>query len=179
MANRLCYPMVAVPEYLVSTIRVPAGVILKAGDVVLADAADSSISGNFSVLAPVEPATANLGEQMAIVINGGWEQLPDGRRPSGQPDYTKYEFIENDVVTIVFLAPQMTFQISFDCVNGTPVVGNVLTPVDGSYQMDVDTTVPAGTFSSLAVVALKYFRLGGKFGAEFANAMVAKVKNPS
>lgn len=179
MANRICYPMTDVPKYLVATINVPAGVTLKAGDVVIANTNDATISGNYSVYSPEQPATLNLVKRMAIVINGGFEQLADGRRPDGQPDYTQYEFNEGDVVTVIFLVPELRFQISTDCINGVAAVNDFIFPVDGAYQMDVDATVPVGTFSSLKLLASKYFRLGGQAGAQFAETFVAVVQDPS
>lgn len=179
MANKVCAPMVEIPDYLVAAVRVPAGVTLYPGDVVFADSIDAAIAGNYSVYAPEQPETANLGKQMAIVINGGFEKLPDGRRPDGQPDFTQYDFKEGDVVTIVFLAPQARFQISVDCINGVAAVGKYIFPVDGAYKMDAGASVPAGTFSSMKLMAEKYFRLGGNFGAQFATCYVATVQNPA
>lgn len=179
MANRICIPMVEVPEYLVATIRVPAGKTIYPGNIVVAESVDAAIAGNFSVYAPEQPATANLGMQMALVINGGFEQLPDGRRPEGQPDYSKYEFIEGDVVTVVFMVAQMRFEISADCFTGTPEVNAVAYPVDGADQMEAGASVPVGTFSSIKLMAQKYFRIGGKFGGEFVTTYVVKVQNPA
>ena len=108
--------------------------------------------------------------------------LPDGRRPEGQPDYTQYTFQAGDVVTIVFLAPQMRFEISNDSVNLnslTPAAGQVLYPVNAAYALTLGASVPAGTFSSLKVLATKYFRLGGQFGGQFASTMVVAVGNPT
>ena len=179
MANRVCRPMVEIPDYLVGTVIVPDGVTLYPGNIIIADTYTSAIAGNYSVFAATEPATANLGEQMALVINGGWEMLPDGRRPEGQPDYTKYEFVSGDVVTIIFLAPQARFEISQDCLTGTANVGSFLYPVDGSYDMTATGAIPVGTFSSLKALATKNFRVGGQFGAQFAATVVCAVQNPA
>ena len=179
MANRVCRPMVEIPDYLVGTVIVPTGVTLYPGNIILANTYTSAIAGNYSVFAATQPLTANLGEQMAVVINGGFEMLPDGRRPEGQPDYTKYSFVEGDVVTIIFLAPQARFEISNDCITGTPAVGNFLYPVNASYDTTKGAAIPVGTFSSLKVLALKNFRVGGQFGAEFVATVVASVQNPA
>jgi len=180
MANYVCRPMVSVPDYLVGTVVVPVGTTLTAGSIVFADANDTTIPGNYSVFSAVQPITGTLGKQMAIVINGGWEQLADGRRPEGNPDYTQYTFNAGDVATIIFLTPKMRFEISYDAITGTPAVNGVLFPVTASNALTYNaTTVPIGTFSSFTVLALKNFRLGGKFGAQFASTVVAMVKNPS
>lgn len=184
MANYICRPVTEVPNYLVAAVTVPAGQTFHAGEVVFAKSLDSGvgIGANLSVFAATEPATALLGAQAAIVINDGFEQLADGRRPAGQPDYTQYTYAAGDVVTIVFLAPGMRFEISEDSVNLnslTPAAGQVLYPVDGAYTMTLGATVPAGTFSSMTVLATKYFRLGGQFGAQFANTLVAIVNAPT
>ncbi len=182
MSNYICRPLTEVPDYLVANVTVPAGVSLHAGQVVVANTLDASISGNYSVYAATQPATANLKTQMAIVINGGFEQLPDGRRPDGQPDYTQYTFVAGDVVTIVFLNPQMRFEISNDSVNLntlTPAAGQVLYPVNGDYTLTLGAAAPAGTYSSLAVLTTKYFRIGGQFGGQFANTMIVVAQIPT
>ena len=179
MANRVCRPVVEIPDYLVGTVIVPDGVTLYPGDIIVADTYTSAIAGNWSVFAATKPITANLGEQMAVIINGGFEMLPDGRRPDGQPDFTKYEFIAGDVVTIIFLTPQARFEISNDCITGTPIVGDFLFPVDDSYKVSKGAAIPVGTFSSLKVLALKNFRLGGLYGAQFAPTVICSVRNPA
>jgi len=179
MSNKLARPMVAVPDYLVGTIIVPDGVTLYPGDIVLANTYSTAISKNYSVFDATKPLTATLGEQMAIVINDGFEQLSDGRRPAGQPDYTKYEFIAGDVVTIIFLAPKLRFEVSYDAVTDTPVVGKFMYPTNDAYLLTVGVSIPAGTFSAMKVLALKDFRLGGQFGGEFASTAVAIVENPT
>jgi len=179
MVNRVCYPMTKVPYHNVATIVVPAMTTLYPGSIVLADTYASLGRKNYSVFAVTQPQTANLSEQMAIVINGGWEMLPDGRRPEGQPDYTKYEFTAGEVVTIVFLEPKMRFQISFDCITGTPAVGKFLYPTDQAYLLTEGDAVPAATFSSFKVLALMDFGLGGQAGAQFASTVVAMVQQPT
>jgi len=180
MANYVSRPMTEVPDYLVGTVIVPTGTTLYAGNIVFADVADTTISGNYSVFSAATPVTGTLGKQMAIVINGGWEQLPDGRRPEGNPDYTQYTYNAGEIATIVFLTPKMRFEISYDCITGTPTAGGVLYPVNASNVLTYNaSTVPSGTFSSFNVTALKNFRLGGKFGAQFASTVVAMVKNPT
>lgn len=182
MANYICAALTDVPDYLVVDVKVPTGETLYAGQIVTVEALDTGITGNYSVYTATEPATATLGKQMAIIINGGFEKLSDGRRPEGQPDFTKYTFTEGDVVTAIILAPAMRFEISNDSVNlnsVTPAAGKVLYPTNGAYNLTLDATVPTGTYSSLTVLATKYFRTGGLFGAGFASTMVTKVNLPT
>jgi len=182
MSNYICRPVVPVPDYLVVTTTVPSGQTFYAGEVVFNSALDSSISGNLSVYASTQPAVANLGKQMAIIINGGFEQLSDGRRPEGQPDFTQYTFAAGDVVTAIVLTSAMRFELSNDSVNLnslTPTAGQVLYPVNAAYILTLGTAVPAGTYSSFTVLATKYFRLGGQFGAQFASTMVVAVNVPT
>jgi hypothetical protein len=181
MANYICRPMVNVPDYLVASVTVPAGQTIYAGSVVNLATLDTSISGNFSVYAAATPVTATLGVQMGLVINGGWELLSDGRRPEGQPDYTQYSYAAGEVITVVVLAPKIRFEISDDAVtaSGTPAVGEFLYPVNNSWKLTDGASVPSGTFSSLKILAKKYFRLGGLYGGQFASTMVAVAQNPT
>lgn len=183
MSNYIARPLTDVPDYLVKTVVVPSGVTLYAGEVVTLGVLDTSISGNYTVFAATQMATAALGSPIGIVINGGFEKLPDGRRPAGQPDFTQYTFTAGDVVTVVELAVGMEFEISNDSVNLnslTPAAGQVLYPVNAAYTLTLDTAangVPTGTHSSLTVLGTKSFRLGGQFGAQFASTMVT-IANP-
>jgi hypothetical protein len=182
MFNYICRPVTPVPDYLVVNATVPAATTFYAGEVILVNTLDASISGNLSVYASTQPATANLGKQMAVIINGGFEELSDGRRPEGQPDFTQYTYSAGTVFTAIILTSAMRFEISNDSVNLnslTPTAGQVLYPVNAANTLTLGTTVPAGTYSSLSVLAPKYFRLGGQFGAQFASTMVVVVNVPT
>jgi hypothetical protein len=179
MANRICRPVTKVPEYLVLTATVPNGQTLYPGDVVLVNTLDTNISGNFSVFAATQPATANLGRQMAIVINGGFEQLPDGRRPEGQPDFSQYSFAAGEVITVILLVEGLRFEISNDCITGTTAVGNSIHPVNAAFKPATAASTPSGTYSSFKTLALKNFRIGGLYGAQFISTVVAMVQQPT
>ena len=113
MPNYLCCAAnPRVPDYLIIKVAVPTGETMKAGDVFPVTALDTDIDNNYQVFAGTEPATATLGNRMAIVINDGFETLEDGRRPAGQPDYTQYTFGAGEVVTAVLLVPGLMFEIS-------------------------------------------------------------------
>jgi hypothetical protein len=172
--NKIARPVTNVPDYLVGTVKVPVGETLYPGNILVADSVDATINGNWSVFAATKPVTANLGKTMAIVINGGWEHLPDGRRPEGNSDYTQYKFDEGEVVTIVFLATALRFEISKDALTtgATLTVGEVLYPTNDAWTLTEGTSVPTSTVSYLKILANKYFRLGGQFGGEFAPTVI-------
>ena len=173
-----------IPDYMVVKAVVPAGVTLYPGSFVPLVQFDTGIASNWQVFTASQPATANLTQQMAIVINDGFETLPDGRRPEGNPDYTTYTFKEGDVVTCVLCAPGVVFELSVDCItNGTALVaGDVIEPVNGSYKgarVAAATGRSAGVMSGLKVLAAgKNFRLGGQFGGTFCSTVVAMVTPP-
>lgn len=171
------------PSYMQAKIRVPEGVTLTAGNVVVAEVLDTELGyGNWDVYAPSQVADA-AKEDIAIILNGGFETLSDGRRPDGNADYTQYQFMGGDVVTAHRLLPQVRFEISEDaCDNtvgaATVVPGDNLIPKNGQYTLTYSakgTTV--STKNYLMVEATKYFRLGGQSGSEFAQTMVVRAKN--
>ena len=184
MANRYCAPKTEVPDYLVRTVIAPSGG-LQAGDIVLLDSLASDtdvgagVSSNYWTFTATQPATANLSRRMAIVINGGFEQLSDGRRPEGQPDFTQYTYQQGEVATVVMLAIGMMFEISTQAITGTPAATNSLHPVDGSNMLTAAASTPSGTHSALTVLKLKNLRAGGNFGAAFINTVIAQVKEPT
>lgn len=184
MANYLCRATnPRIPDYLVIKVSVPTGQTMHAGDVFPVVELDDSISNNYQVFTGTQPATANLGVRMAIVINDGFETLEDGRRPAGQPDYTQYTYAEGEVVTAILMVPGLVFEISNDCVtNGSSaVVGDFVEPVNGAYAMSrvaSGTGRTASTKSGMKVLYVgKNFRMGGQFGSNFIQTMVCMVED--
>lgn len=176
MANYLCRATnPRIPDYLVKKVSVPTGATLHAGDIVYLKALDSSIDNNYQVYTAGKPATADLGLRAAIIINDGFETLSDGRRPEGQPDYTQYVYQAGDVVTAILLVPGLDFEISTDAISGTTAVGSYVEPVDGAYAGAVKATRTSGTTSALKMIATKDFRMGGQFGYQFIDTVVATV----
>ena len=174
------------PGYMQAQIRVPANVKLHAGQVVVAEALDAALRGNYSVYAPTQVADATK-EDVALILDGGFETLADGRRPDGQPDYTQYTFGEGEVVTAFRLnVPNPKFEISIDACDdtvtaaataGTLVVGDNLIPKNGQYELTYSAKAEAVTAKNyLTVEALKFFRLGGASGSEFASTLVVRAK---
>ena len=174
------------PGYMQAQIKVPADVTLHAGHVVVAETLNASLYGNYSVYAPTQVVDADK-EDIALILDGGFETLEDGRRPDGQPDYTQYTFGEGEVVTAFRLnIPNPKFEISIDaCDNtvaqamtaGTLAVGDNLIPKNGQYELSYSAkATPVTAKNYLTVEALKFFRLGGASGSGFAQTLVVRAK---
>ena len=83
MANYFCRPLTKIAESDVEKVKVPTGVTVYAGHVLMCEALDTSISGNREVYlgTVVSDVTADYP---CIVITQKFEELSDGRRPAGQ-----------------------------------------------------------------------------------------------
>ena len=175
MANYLCRATnPRVPDYLVKKVSVPEGATLHAGDIVMLKELDSNIENNYQVYAGTQPGE-NLGLRAAIIINDGFETLADGRRPEGQPDYTQYVYQAGDVVTAILLVQGLDFEISTDAIDGTYAVGQFIEPVANQYAGKVVESRTASTMSALKMIGQKNFRMGGMFGYQFINTVLATV----
>lgn len=176
MANYLCRATnPRVPDYLVKKVSVPADTTLHAGDIVMLKELDSGIADNYQVYTGTQPATDNLKLHAAIIINDGFETLTDGRRPDGQPDYTQYVYQAGDVVTAIMLVPGLDFELSTDVIDGAFAAGSYIEPVNGAYKGKVAAARTEGTKSALMMLAQKNFRMGGMFGYQFIDTVVATV----
>lgn len=170
------------PGYMQADIKVPAGVTLHAGQVVVAETLDATIPDNYRVYAPTQVADATK-ENVAIILNGGFEELPDGRLPAGQPDYTQYSFNEGAVVTAHRLLPEVRFEISVDACDATVaaasiVPGDNLVPKNGQYELTYSAKADAVTAKDyLTIEAVRYFQLGGQFGSNMAKVLVVRAKH--
>ena len=166
-----------IPDYLVIKVSVPANKTITPGSVVPVLQLDTTITNNWNVYSGIQPATANLGVRMALILNDGFETLPDGRRPAGQPDYTQYTYSAGQVVTAVLLVPGLIVELSNDCVTtaASAVVTDYLQPVNGSYSLSRianATGVTAGTLTALQVDYVnKNSRIGGNLGAGFVTGV--------
>ena len=181
MANYIARTVTENPAYMQAQIKVPAGQTYHAGQVVVAESLDNSIRGNLSVYAPTAVADITK-EDIAILLNNGFETMADGRRPDGQPDYTQYEFRAGDVVTAHRLLPQTRYEISIDACaksvqDATIAPGDNLIPKNGSLELEYSKTGTAVTAKNyLTIEATKYFRLGGLYGEQFASTLVVRAK---
>lgn len=176
MANYLCRATnPRVPDYLVKKVSVPADTTLHAGDIVVLKALDSGIENNYQVYTGSKPATDDLGLRAAIIINDGFETLADGRRPDGQPDYTQYVYQAGEVVTAIMLVPGLDFELSTDVIDGAFAAGQYIEPVNGTYKGAVKESRTTGTKSALMMLGQKNFRMGGMFGYQFIETVLATV----
>nr|DAZ37724.1 MAG TPA: hypothetical protein [Caudoviricetes sp.] len=177
----VCRAVTENPSYMQAQIKVPAADELHAGLVVVAETLDATINGNLSVYAPTKVADITK-DDLAIVLDGGFETLSDGRRPDGQPDYTQYTFKAGEVVTAMRLLPETKYELSIDACGAsvaaaTVVPGDNLIPEVGKYELKYsakDTAVTAKNY--LTVEAVKYFRLGGQSGMDMAKTLVVRAK---
>lgn len=174
-------PVTENPGYMQAQIKVPAATTLYAGEVVVAENLDNTIAKNYQVYVPTQ--VTDIGkENIALILNGSFETLEDGRRPAGNPDYTQYIFQPGDVVTAHRLLPETRFELSIDSCDDTVISGTVkpgdnLVPKTGQYTLTYSAaseTVTAKNY--LTVEALKYMRIGGQSGIEYAPTMVVRAK---
>lgn len=177
----VCRAITENPSYMQAQVKVPAADELHAGHVVVAEVLDATIAGNYSVYAPTKVADITK-DSLAIILDGGFETLADGRRPAGNPDYTQYTFKAGEVATAMRLLPETRYELSIDACGETVaaqtiVPGDNLIPEVGKYELAYSAKNSAVTAKNyLTVEAVKYFRLGGKSGAEFAQTMVVRAK---
>lgn len=178
MEHYICRTVTELPGYMQANFRVPEGTQVYAGEIYMAKTLDTDLGyGNWSVYLP-EVIEDVSKEVPAIVLNGGFETLNDGRRPDGNPDYTTYTFNPGDIVTAIRLEQGTKFEISYDAIsNGIDVDGlGYLIPEEGVGSLKfVDTLNEVNSKVYLKVEALKHFRIGGQFGGQFINTMVVRV----
>lgn len=185
MANYICRNITELPAYHFADVKVPATMAngLVAGNVVVAEKLDTTIYGNLRVYAPTQVADATK-EDVAIVLNGTFESMADGRRPDGNPNYAEYVYKPGEVATAVRLMKNQRFELSVDsCDNtvaqaasaGTLVAGDHLIPKAGQLTLSYSAVATAVTAKNyLTVETLKFFRLGGMYGSEMATTMVVR-----
>ena len=146
---------------------------LKAGDVVAINTLVNDPE-NREVYAATKPA-AEGDVRYAIIVNQGIEELPDGRRPEGQPNFTAFEFRAGTVLHAVILgyAP-IPFVISQNQIDGTAEAGKYLVPEAGQYKLKVSAT--AGTIGTLHIEKVDVeIPMGGMFGMGVELATYATV----
>lgn len=183
--NYICRPVTELPAYMQAKFIVPANTEVTAGEIFVANTLDTELGyGNWDVFEP--DIVESVNDIPAIVINGGFEQMSDGRRPNGNPDYTQYIFRAGDTISAIKLLPETKFELSPDNLSNVAdfrvalengVTNSYLFPVVGSADLkwtankaDVNTKI------YLVVEGVKYFRLGGLFGGDFALTLVVRAK---
>jgi len=160
----------------IAKIKVPSGG-LYAGQVVYCEELDSTITNNFEVYLATKPVTSNFASKnLAIVLNGGFETMSDGRRPEGQPDFTQYSYAEGEIATVAFIDRHLRFSISGDSIDsdtiGDIAIGKYLIPLDDSNSLAVATSVPDAITTALKVVAIRNMPVGGDFGLGYATTYI-------
>ena len=182
MANYLCRTVTELPGYMQVNFIVPEGTQVYAGEIYMGNQLEENTHfDNYTVFLP--EVIENISKEIpAIILNGGFETLPDGRRPDGQPDYTQYTMKSGEVVTAHRLIPETRYEVSFDACDNTVVAGTVkpgdnLIPKNGQYELSYSAKATEVTAKNyLKIEAIKYSRLGGQFGGDFAQTMVVRAK---
>lgn len=167
--NYICEPRYTVPAIL--TVNVQAEEELKAGDVVainsLVDTAD-----NREVYAATKPAAGDI--RYAIIVNQGIEELADGRRPEGQPNFTTFTYKAGTTIHAVILGYQpVPFAISDNQIDGVAAVGKFLAPQEGSYKLKV-VDLAADVCLAIEKIAVET-PMGGMFGMQAEKTTFATV----
>lgn len=184
--NYICRAVTENPGYMQVKFRVPENIEIVAGEIFVPNVLDLELGyGNWDVYAPevVEDET----DIPAIILNNSFETLVDGRRPSGNPDYTQYIYREGETITGMLLLPELKFELSpdnlsnleefKDAMNGD-ITNTYLYPDLGTSSLKWTADIEeVETKVYLVIEALKWFRLGGLFGGDFAQTMVVRVKN--
>ena len=181
MAHYVCRPVTELPAYMQAQVRVPAALTdgLRAGEVIQAEKLDENLYGNYSVYTP-EKITDITKQDWAIVLNGTFEEMKDGRRTDGNPDYPTYK--PGEVATAIRMIPNVKFELSVDACDSTVSAatikpGDNLVPANNSYTLAYSAAATSVTAKHyLTIEATKFFRLGGQFGGDFASTLVVRAK---
>lgn len=184
--NYICRAVTENPGYMQVKFRVPENIEIVAGEIFVPNVLDLELGyGNWDVYAP--EVVENETDIPAIILNNSFETLVDGRRPSGNPDYTQYIYREGETITGMLLLPELKFELSpdnlsnleefKDAMNGD-ITNTYLYPDLGTSSLKWTADIEeVETKVYLVIEALKWFRLGGLFGGDFAQTMVVRVKN--
>lgn len=184
MFHYICRTVTELPGYMFALIKVPEGDSMAAGEVYKAETLDTTIPGNTTVY--VAEYVTDKNDLPVIALNDSFETLLDGRRPDGQPDYTQYVYNEGEVINSVRLDKNVKLEL------GTDTLSNQLDMKDIDDTNLKDTWLYinnegrltwSNSFANVSsrvyfvIEAVKYFRLGGQFGMEFARTLVVRVKH--
>jgi hypothetical protein len=173
MAN-ICYALQKeLPEELVEVVVVQSGQTLVAGNIVLAETLVSGSKKNY-VAGQVATIATDLP---CIIIDQGFEQLADGRRPDGS-DITALSFTEGAKLTAVRLVENFKYEMATANIDNTgviaPAVGKFLIPQAGSLKLATSDTLSTAKVG-FKIEAVTSIPVGGQLGLGFASAVVAKV----
>lgn len=184
MFHYICRTVTELPGYMFALIKVPEGDSMAAGEVYKAETIDTTIPGNTTVY--VAEYVTDKNDLPVIALNDSFETLLDGRRPDGQSDYTQYVYNEGEVINSVRLDKNVKLEL------GTDTLSNQLDMKDIDDTNLKDTWLYinnegrltwSNSFANVSsrvyfvIEAVKYFRLGGQSGMEFARTLVVRVKH--
>lgn len=184
MFHYICRTVTELPGYMFALIKVPEGDSMAAGEVYKAETLDTTIPGNTTVY--VAEYVTDKNDLPVIALNDSFETLLDGRRPDGQPDYTQYVYNEGEVINSVRLDKNVKLEL------GTDTLSNQLDVKDIDdtnlkdtwlYINNAGRLTWSNSFANVSsrvyfvIEAVKYFRLGGQSGMEFARTLVVRVKH--
>lgn len=179
MAHQICRTTTELPGYMFTQFRVAPGTQLYAGDVYIAETLDETLGyGNWINFEPEQIEDVSV-QIPAIILNGTFETLSDGRRSKGNSDYTTYVYQAGEIASAVRLLPEIKLEIGFDCISNGSDIDDLgyLIPENGHGLLKyVKSINDVNTKVYLVVEALKSFRLGGRSGSEFTNTVIARVK---
>ena len=155
-----------------NVVNVKAEEELKAGDVVAINTLVED-EENREVYKATMPTEGDI--RYAIIVNQGIEELADGRRPEGQPNFTTFTYKAGTTIHAVILGYQpVPFAISDNQIDGVAAVGKFLAPKAGQHKLAVvDTKAAIGT---LAIEKVNVeIPMGGMFGMGVEKATYATV----
>lgn len=155
-----------------NVVNVKAEDELKAGDVVAINKLVED-DENREVYEATMPAEGDI--RYAIIVNQGIEELEDGRRPEGQPNFTSFTFKAGTILHAVILgyAP-IPFVIADNQIDGEAEVGKFLAPKAGQHKLAVVDA--KADIATLAIEKVKVeIPMGGMFGMGVEEATYATI----
>ena len=184
MEHYICRTVTELPGYMFALIKVPEGDSIAAGEVYKAETLDTTMPGNTTVY--VAEYVTDKNDLPVIALNDNFETLLDGRRPDGQPDYTQYVYNEGEVINSVRLDKNVKLELGTDTLSNQLVIKDI----DDANLKDTWLYINnegrltwSNSFANVSsrvyfvIEAVKYFRLGGQSGMEFARTLVVRVKH--
>lgn len=155
-----------------NVVNVKAEEELKAGDVVAINTLVED-DENREVYKATMPAEGDI--RYAIIVNQRFEELADGRRPEGEPNFTSFVFPAGTVLHAVILgyAP-IPFVIADNQIDGTAEVGKYLAPEAGQHKLKVGTDATVKGALAIEKVEVE-IPMGGMFGMAVERATYATV----
>ena len=154
-----------------NVVNVKAEEELKAGDVVAINTLVED-EENREVYKATMPTEGDI--RYAIIVNQGIEELADGRRPEGQPNFTTFTYKAGTTIHAVILGYQpVPFAISDNQIDGVAAVGKFLAPQEGSYKLKVVDSA-ADVCLAIEKIAVET-PMGGMFGMQAEKTTFATV----